>query len=183
MSLIVEHIKCHHSSDSSGDDIYLIIFRGRKVAPFESNVGVVGPGAAWADFEDGDERGADVKIAATTSNSVYAVMMIDQDSGKDISGDAVINAWRTITATVWKSTMLGFVAAGQDPNSAASGTEGFKTIKKTLESLASIFRTDDDVIDVKRVMISNPSQGSQMLEFHSPVNDEHGRYDVWFKHV
>ena len=181
MSLVVDKIKCHHSSDSS-DDIYLIIFRGSDIAPFESNVGVVGPGATWADFEDGDERSTDVKVAGTMPGALYAVMMVEQDASKNISGDAVIGAWRSLTNSIWKSTMLKFVAAGQDPTSPASGTEAFNVIKNTLNVLALIYRGDDDVIDVKRLNITSVGQ-EQMLEFFSPTNLEDARYNVWFKHV
>ena len=109
MSLIVDKIKCVEESDEVGaDDIYLITFRGRTVAPFESNVGSVGPGAAWSNFDSGETHGDDVGIAKTFSDAVYAVMMVEKDDGKDIAGDAVLGAWKAQTNLIWKSVIVWF---------------------------------------------------------------------------
>src|SRR5688572_6542367 len=149
MSLIVDKIKCLEESDENGaDDIYLITFRGRTLAPFESNLGSLGPGAAWSDFDTGETHGTDVGIAKTFSDAVYAVMMVDEDDGKDISGDAVyavmmvdeddgkdisgdavLGAWKAQTDLAWKSAMLGMVAGGIDTSSPAGRTAGFTAVR------------------------------------------------------
>src|SRR5262245_61396284 len=111
MSLVVDKIKCVEESDEVGsDDIYLIVFIGRTVPPFGSAIGVVGAGSAWSDFDTGETHGADVDTNAfTASDAVYAVMMVEKDSSRDISGNAVVGAWKTQTDGIWKATMFGFL--------------------------------------------------------------------------
>ena len=51
MSLVVDKINCVEESDEIGaDDIYLVVFQGRSVAPFASGLKSIGPGSAWQDF-------------------------------------------------------------------------------------------------------------------------------------
>jgi len=185
MSLVVDSIKCVEESDEIGaDDIYLIVFRGRTVPPFNSNLASVGPGSAWSDFDTGETHGSDVTIDQTQPDAVYAVMMVEKDSGKDISGDAVVGAWKAQTDLIWKSIMLGLVAGGLPTGSPSAKASGFTGIQNALNGLASLYmefpKGDDDVISVKRVTITNPGQ-AQTIRFRSDTED--ATYDVTFKHV
>ena len=187
MSLIVDKITCLEESDENGaDDIYLITFRGRTVAPFDSGLGPIGPGAAWSDFDTGETHHTDVGVAKTFSDAVYAVMMVEKDSGKDIAGDAVVGAWKAQTDLIWKSVMLGMVSGGINTSSSAGRAAGFTAIRNALNGLASIYmefpKGDDDVIDVKRVTITAPGE-TQTVRFRSPSNLEDATYDVTFKHA
>jgi hypothetical protein len=183
MSLLVDKIKCVEESDEVGaDDIYLVVFRGNTSAPFNSNVASIGPGSAWDDFDTGETHHADVTIAKTFPDAVYAVMMVEKDNGKDISGDEVLSVWKAQTDLTWKSTMLSFVNAGQSTSSANAKAAGFNAVKNTMMGLASIYmefpKGNDDVIRVKRVTIVTPGQ-SQLIRFRSDAED--ATYDVTFK--
>lgn len=188
MSLRIDKIKCVEESDENGaDDIYLIMFIGRTVAPFRSALGSVGPGAAWSDFDTGETHHTDVNSGLfSASDAVYAVMMVEKDSGKDITGDAVVGAWRAQTDLIWKSIMLGMVTGGVSTGTETAKGSGFAGIKNALNGLASLYmefpKGDDDVIDVKRVTITNPGQ-SQTLRFRSPSHKEDATYDVTFRHA
>jgi hypothetical protein len=181
--LVVDRIKSIEESDESGsDDIYLILFRGRTAAPFKSGLNVVGPGSAWSDFDTGETHHNDVRVAGTSADSVYAVMVVEEDNARDISGDAVIGAWRGQTDLVWKSIMLGLVAAGVPTGSAAARAAAFAGISNALNGLASIYmefpKGNDDVIEVKRVTITSAGQ-SETLRFRSDQED--ATYDVTFE--
>jgi hypothetical protein len=183
MSLFVDSIKVVEESDELGDDdVYIVIFRGECVPPFASNVGVIGPGPHWTNMSTDDFRGADVGLAAATPNSVYAVMLVDEDSSRDISGDAVIGAWRAQTALVWKSVMLGRVAGKLPTSNEAGRAAGFAAIQSTMQGLSSLYmefpKGDDDVLGVKRVTITAPGS-TQKIRFRS--NAEDATYDVTFK--
>jgi hypothetical protein len=183
MSLVVDKIKCVEESDEDGaDDIYLIVFRGRTVAPFDSNLVSIGPGSTWSDFDTGETHGGDVTIAATHRDAVYAVMMVEEDDGTDISGDEVLGAWKAQTALTWKSIMLSVVVAGQPTGSDGAKASGFAGIENTLNGLASLYmdfpKGNDDKIKIKRVTITKPGQ-AQTLRFRSDSED--ATYDVTFK--
>lgn len=185
MSLVVDKIKCVEESDEIGaDDLYLIVFQGRTVAPFASGLNSIGPGSAWSDFDTGETHHTDVRVASTNPDGVYAVMMVEKDSSKDIQGNAVVGAWKAQTDLVWKSVMLGMVAGGMPTGTEAARNAGFAAIRNALNGLASLYmefpKGDDDVIDVKRVTISQPGQ-SQTIRFRSPSNKEDATYDVTFK--
>jgi hypothetical protein len=185
MSLFVDSIKVVEESDELGDDdVYIVIFRGECVPPFSSNVGVIGPSPHWTNMSTDDVRNADVGLAAATPNSVYAVMLVDEDSSRDISGDAVIGAWRAQTALVWKSVMLARVAGGLPTSTEAGRAAGFAEIRSAMQGLASLYmefpKGDDDVLGVKRVTIT-AAGSTQMIRFRS--NAEDATYDVTFKQV
>ena len=185
MSLFVDSIKVVEESDEVGDDdVYIIIFRGECVPPFASNVGVIGPGPHWTDTSTGDFRGADVGLAAATPNSVYAVMLVEKDNGRDISGDAVIGAWRAQTGLVWKAVMLARVAGGLPTSTEAGRAAGFVGVESAMQGLASLYmefpKGNDDVLGVKRVTITAKGS-SQLVRFRSGVED--ATYDVRFKQV
>ena len=187
MSLVVDRIKAIEESDESGsDDIYLIVFQGRTVAPFSSGLNSVGPGNFWNDFDSGEVENTDHRVASTNADAVYAVMMVEKDASKDVTGDAVVGAWRAQTDLIWKSIMLGMVAGGIPTGTAAAKDTGFTGIRTALNGLASLYmefpKGDDDVIDVERVTISQIGQ-SQTIRFRSPSNQEDATYDVTFKHT
>ena len=186
MTLIIDKIKCVEESDEVGaDDIYLIAFIGRTVAPFGSALRSVGPGNAWSDFDTGETHHSDVSAGLfSASDAVYAVMMVEKDSSKDIAGSAVTGAWQAQTDLIWKSIMLGMVAGGIATGTDAAKNTGFAGIRNALNGLASLYmefpKGDDDVIDVERVTITNTGQ-SQTIRFRS--NAEDATYDVTFKHT
>ncbi|XXT19555.1 hypothetical protein WME94_55965 [Sorangium sp. So ce429] len=185
MSLLVDKIVCVEESDENeSDDIYLIVFRGLATAPFSTGFGVAGPGSAWSDLSTGETRNADVRIAGTSADSVYAMMIVEKDSDRDISGDDVIGAWKSQVDLTWKSVMLSFVSGNMPTNTEAAKTAGFDAIKNTLNGLASLYmnfpKGDDDVIAVKRVTIVSSGQ-SQTIRFRSGKED--ATYDVTFRQV
>lgn len=185
MTLIVDKIKCVEESDENGaDDLYLIGFIGRTVAPFKSALKSIGPGTAWSDFDTGETHNTDVSMGLfSSSDSVYVVMMVEKDSSKDISGSAVVGAWSAQTDLIWKSIMLGMVAGGVPTGTEAAKNSGFVGIRNALHGLASLYmefpKGDDDVINVKRVNIDQAGQ-SETIRFRS--NFEDATYDVTFKH-
>jgi hypothetical protein len=188
MTLLVDKIQCVEESDENGaDDIYLIAFIGRTVAPFKSALKSVGPGNAWSDFDTGETHNTNVSTNLfSASDAMYAVMMVEKDSGKDITGDAVVGAWSAQTDLIWKSIMLGMVAGGIATGTEAAKNTGFAGIRNALNGLASLYmefpKGDDDVIDVERVTISQAGQ-SQTIRFRSPSNQEDATYDVTFRHT
>jgi len=184
MSLVVDKIACIEESDEPGsDDIYLVVFRGFAAAPFDSNLVSIGPGSTWDDFDTGEVRGTDVGIAKTRPDAVYAVMMVEEDNGKDISGD-VVNFWKSQTNLTWKATMLGLAVAGQQTTSENAKLAGYLAVKNTMKGLVSISmefpKGNDDLISVRRVHIVTPGQ-SEKLRFRS--DEEDATYDVTFKQV
>jgi hypothetical protein len=183
MSLVVDKIKCVEESDEIGsDDIYLVVFQGRTSAPFSTGLSSIGPGTPWEDFDTGETHNTDVRIASTNADAVYAVMMVEQDNGKDVTGTDTIGAWKAQTDLVWKSIMLGFVAGGLPTNSENAKTSAFTGISNALNGLASLYlnfpKGNDDVLAVKRVTIVDAGR-SETIRFRS--NAEDATYDVTFK--
>jgi len=183
MSLVVDKIKSVEESDEVGaDDIYLIVFEGRTVPPFDAVLNSVGPGTAWSDFDTGETHNADVRIGSTNGDSLYAVMMVEKDRGKDVTGAAVVGAWRSATDLAWKTHMGSLLVGGLPTNTERAKIAGFGAIKNTLYGLSSVYmefpKGDDDVLDVQRVIITTPGQ-SQTIRFRSNVED--ATYDVTFK--
>lgn len=182
MSLTVDAIKCVEESDEVGaDDVYLVVFQGRTVLPFASTLSSIGPGRTWQDFDTGETHSADVRVAPTNADAVYAVMMIEKDDGKDIQG-AVVDAFRTATDLVWRSLMLGILASGRPTNAEPAKAAGFASIRTTLNGLTAVYtefpKGNDDVLDIKRVTITAAGQ-SQTIRFRSGPED--ATYDVTFK--
>jgi hypothetical protein len=184
-SVMVDRMKCFESSDSA-DDIYLIVFRGRTNAPFDSNVATTGPGseAFWGDFDDGEVRNTDRTIANFQADAVYAVMMVDKDDGKDIAGDEVLGLWRAQSDLAWKAQMFAQLQAGHATSSAAAKQAGFNAVKNVFLGLASIDMdfpkgNDDRLGPVKRLTIT-PSTRPEVT-FFSPESEEDAKYSVRFK--
>jgi hypothetical protein len=183
MSLVVDKIKCVEESDEIGsDDIYLIVFQGRTVPPFNSGLNVVGPGSAWSDFDTGETHNTDVRVASKNSDAVYAVMMVEQDFGTDIAGADTVGAWKAQTDLIWKSIMLGLVAGGLSTGSTSAKSSAFTGMKNALNGLSSLYmnfpKGNDDVINVKRVNIVSTGS-SETIRFRSDAED--ATYDVTFK--
>ena len=137
--LIADYIVCLDEEDNVGsDDLYLIVFRGDTIAPFNSNVKVFGPGDFWDDFDAGESRGQDIYVASYRSDSVYVVMLVERDDSKDIDSE-VLGAYRTATGLVWKSQMLSLLAGGAGPASDNQRTAAANAISGTMSGLASIY--------------------------------------------
>ena len=154
------------------------------MAPFRSALRSIGPGAAWSDFDTGETHHSDVSTQlVSASDAVYVAMLVEKDSGKDISGTAVVSAWAAQTDLIWKSIMLGLVAGGLSTGSESAKNSGFVAIRNAMHGLASLYmefpKGDDDVLDVERVTITAPGS-SQKIRFRSNVED--ATYDVTFKH-
>jgi hypothetical protein len=185
MTLVIDRIKAVEESDELGsDDIYLVGFIGRTVAPFKSALGSIGPGGAWSDFDTGEIHNTDVSTGLfSASDAVYVVMMVEEDNATDISGTEVVGAWAAQTDLIWKSVMLGLVAGGIPTGSESAKSSGFVAIRNAMNGLASIYmafpKGNDDVIAVKRVTITKKGE-SQTIKFRS--NAEDATYDVTFKH-
>ena len=183
MSLVVDKITCVEESDEiCADDLYLIVFQGRTVPPFNTGLNSVGPGSAWSDFDTGETHHNDVRVASTNADAVYAIMMVEKDNGKDISGDEVVGAWKAQTDLIWKSIMLGLVAGGLPTGSESAKSSAFTGMKNALNGLASLYmnfpKGNDDVLAVKRVTVTSPGS-SQKIRFRSVAED--ATYDVTFK--
>ena len=183
MSLVVDRIKAVEESDEAGsDDIYLITFRGRTKPPFDSGLSSIGPANFWDDFDSGEKENTDHAVAKSFEDAVYAVMMVENDAGKDITGDEVVSAWKAQTALTWKSIMMSFATADLETTSQKAKDAGFEGIKNAMKGLASVYMEfpfgDDDVIAVKRVNVLKKGE-SETIRFASKA--ENARYDVTFK--
>jgi len=180
-SLVVDAIRCITETDEIGsDDVYLVTFRGNTTAPFNSNVGVRGPGSLWTDFDSGDLEPADVTIAMFRSDAVYVVMLVEQDNGTDISGADVVGAFKSQCDLTWKAQMLSLLGGGPGPATEPQRAAAAQSIANTMLGLTSIYTNfpfgNDDVIDVpKRVAISPGKLVKQ--EFYG----DGGHYRIAFK--
>src|SRR5262245_22101024 len=178
--LKVGGIRCIEETDEVGsDDIYLVTFRGNSLAPFESNISVKGPGSVWSDFDSGEAVATDVRIAGFRSDSVYVVMLVEEDNDRDIDGDEVVGAWKAQLDLIWKAQMLSLLGGGSGPASEAVRAVAAQAIINAMLGLASLYmnfpKGNDDLIDVpKRVRIA-PGQVLK-LEFYG----DGGHYRVAF---
>jgi len=181
MEVMVDQVKCKEESDEIGaDDIYIITFRGRTTAPFNSNVGVKLLGS----YTTGSKSTTDRVIAMFQSDAVYVVMLVEKDHDRDIAGDEVLGIWRSQTDLVWKATMLSQLSSGNWPPSEAQKNAAAQAIGNTMNGLASIYMSfpkgDDDIIDSpKRLKISSGEK--PVLHFVSPPSKEDAHYDITFK--
>ncbi len=184
MSLVVDKILRTEGSDEVGiGNIYFIVFHGETVAPFTSDLNVIGFSSDSESSDNGETHHTDVRIATANPDGVSMVMMVEENQSRDIAGRGTIGAWKTQTNLVWKSTMLGMVAGSIDTNTESAKETGFTAIQNALYGLASDDMSppkgDDDVIDIKRVTISQFGQ-SQTISFRS-FSDQDTTYDVTFK--
>jgi hypothetical protein len=98
--IFVDQMRCKSSTDDA-DDIYMMVFRGNTTAPFSTNVVAIGPGNFWDDFDSADVWNQDIPVAKFHRDAEYVVMLVEQDSGKDIDRQA-LGLWRSMTDVAWK---------------------------------------------------------------------------------
>jgi hypothetical protein len=110
-------MRCLESADAA-DDIYMMVFRGNTTVPFDSNVGVKGPGNFWDDFDAEEMWKQDIPIAMFLPDAVYMVMLLEQDSGRDID-DTALGLWKNMTDVAWKAVMLSQTVANLPTNQEA----------------------------------------------------------------
>ena len=179
-SVLVDEMRCLDSSDSA-DDIYLMTFRGNTTAPFASNVGVQGPGNFWDDFDATEVRKQDIAIAQFRTDAVYVVMLVDQDSGRDIDTEA-LGLWKTMTDVAWKAMMVSQTVAGlgtgaeQQRAAAAAGI-----VNAFLGAASATIRAPkdpDDRIGLPKRLSVTPGK-TTVIDFKESGGD--GHYKVTFK--
>lgn len=181
MPLLVDHVWCKEETDELGsDDVYMVVFRGNTTAPFDSNVAVWGPGDFWDDFDTDDDWSQDIAIAKWRKDAVYLVMLVEEDNNRDISGQAVLGAWKAQTTLAWKAQMLTLLGGGPGPATEAQKQTAATAIRSALQGLSSIYmelpKGNDDLIGApKRVKIAPGQQ--PVIDF---IGDG-GHYKVRFK--
>ncbi|HEY7031068.1 MAG TPA: hypothetical protein VH482_07075 [Thermomicrobiales bacterium] len=182
-SLVVDALRCVTETDEAGsDDVYTVTFRGNTTKPFDSNLGVRGPGTLWTDFDSGNVELSDVTIATYRPDAVYVVMLVERDDDRDIDGDEVLGAWRAQTHAVWVASMLSLLGLSPGPATESQRAVAAQNIVNAMLGLASIYlnfpKGNDDVIDVpKRIRIA---PGQNVLEEFS---GDGGHYRIRFKVV
>src|SRR6476469_2942649 len=129
-SVYVDAMRCVTSEDSS-DDIYLMMFRGRTVPPFNTGVAAKGPGDFWTDFDDGELWNQDILMVQFFPDAVYAVAVVEQDAGKDVAGGMLTNV-RSLLDGKWKAELALQAAAGHLPTSEVARAAAFNVIKTAL---------------------------------------------------
>jgi hypothetical protein len=163
--LLVDAVRCVEETDEIGsDDVYLMIFRGETIKPFNSNVGVHGPEGFWGDFDTGQLRNTDVAVAKFFSTSAYVVMLVEEDHARDISGAEVLGEWRFQCGATWRAAMISLgtpVLVGQ-PASPAQVAAACKDVGNTMQGLCSIYMSfpkgDDDAIGAPQQVKIAPGQ-------------------------
>jgi hypothetical protein len=182
--LVVDKVQCWVETDESGaDDVYMVLFRGFTTAPFSSAIAVRGPGNYWTDFDAGEPWNQDIDIAGWSADSVYLVMLMEQDDGTDVTG-GTLNMIKTATAATWSMQMLSMTLANNGgPITAAQQATAAQAVKSAMEGGLGpelpwpFSNSQDSVIETKRIIIA-PGQVPSFF-FHG----EGGLYSVWFKVV
>src|SRR4029453_2381444 len=87
---------------------------GNTTPPFDSNVAVAGPDF-WTGLDEPAERPQDVAIAMWRPDAVYVVMLVEQDGGKDVSGNEALSIFKTACLTAWSESMQNIAATGGSP--------------------------------------------------------------------
>lgn len=180
VAVIVDEMRCIDSSDSA-DDIYLMTFRGNTTAPFDSNVAVKGPGNFWDDFDAQEVRKLDIPIAQFRNDAVYVVMLVDQDSGRDIDTEA-LGLWKTMTDVAWKAVMIAQTVAGQatgaEPQRAAAAAAIVNAFLGAASATIRAPKDPDDRIGLPRRLVVSPGKPT-VMDFKESGGD--GHYKVTFK--
>jgi hypothetical protein len=176
-SVYVDAIRCVSSEDSS-DDIYLVMFRGRTVLPFNTGVASKGPGNFWTNFDDGDLWNQDILMVQFFPDAVYAVAVVEQDAGKDVAG-GTLSGVASLLDGKWKSELALQAAAGHPPASEVARAAAFDVIKTSLDGAIRLPWpiADDDLIGGVQRLIIAPGQ-MPTLTFS---NSGGGKYRVRFK--
>jgi len=179
-TIFVDQMLCKESSDAA-DDIYMIAFRGNTTPPFDSNVAVKGPGNFWDDFDTGEPWNQDIPIAMYRPDAVYVVMLVEQDSGRDI-GDKSLGLWKTITDGDWKGTMISQLAANlppnQEPQMTAAAVSMINAFKGAADATIRAPKDPDDTLGAPQRLIVSPGN-PRTLEFKEKGGT--GHYRVRFK--
>ena len=166
-------MECRYSVDNT-DRIYMIVFRGQMAAPFTSNVNIVGS-SNWDDFNGGETADKDISVAGFDADSVYVVMLMEQDSGKDMSDQGDLARIRNLTSGNWMLTRATQMQAGlppTEPQRTAAAREVANSLAMAHFLISIGDDPDDEIGSAKRVVPGNPP--SEFL-------GEGGRYWVKFK--
>jgi hypothetical protein len=179
--VFVDKMQCITSVDST-DDIYMIIFRGNTTAPFESNVGVHGPGNFWNGMDaSGPPRDQDILQALFRPDAVYVVMLIEQDTDRDID-DTALGLWKHFTDVQWKAVMLSQTLArlptNQEPQMTAAAAAIVNTFLGAADATIRFPKDPDDIIGPPQRLVIVPGK-KPMLEFKEKGGT--GHYKVTFK--
>ena len=176
-SVYVDAMRCVSSEDSS-DDIYLVMFRGRTIPPFNTGVASKGPGDFWTDFDDGELWNQDILMVQFFPDAVYAVAVVEQDAGKDVAGGMLTNV-RSLLDGKWKAELALQAAAGHLPTSEVARAAAFNVIKTALDGAIDLPWpiADDDLIGGTQRLIIADGQ-TPTLTFS---NSGGGKYRVRFK--
>lgn len=176
----VDQTTCRSSVDSS-DDIYLAIFRGNVEAPFHSSMSIIHP-AAFDDFDDGESRGNDIKLAQYHANRVYVVALLERDADNDFldNGERGLDLMRAQAHLAWTTRMGALVLAGNgavDEDDRDSGADAVITAMQGTIGLQTTWPVgDDDPIGRARRLRIAPGQEPQL----SFIGDG-GSYRLRFK--
>src|SRR5262245_32229588 len=120
-------------------------------------------------------------------DAVYVVMLVEEDNSRDISGAAVLGAWKSQTALTWKAVMLSqktaaLSGAGKWPPSEQQKTAAAQAIADTMQGLASFYmevpKGNDDPIGAPQRVAIQPGQ-TPILDFKG----DGGHYKIRFKVV
>jgi hypothetical protein len=176
-SVYVDAMRCVSSEDSS-DDIYIVMFRGRTIPPFNTGVASKGPGDFWTDFDDGELWNQDILMVQFFPDAVYAVAVVEQDAGKDVAGGMLTNV-RSLLDGKWKAELALQAAAGHLPTSEVARAAAFNVIKTALDGAIDLPWpvADDDLIGGTQRLIIAAGQ-TPTLTFS---NSGGGKYRVRFK--
>ena len=166
--------------DMLAASVYMVVFRGHTTAPFASNVASWGPGEFWDDFDTGEDWSQDIAIAKWRKDAVYVVMLVEEDNNKDISGAAVLGAWKAQTALTWKAQMLTLLGGGPGPATEAQKQVAADAIKSVMQGLSSLYmefpKGNDDIVGAPKRLKISPGQ-LPTIDF---VGDG-GHYRIRFK--
>jgi hypothetical protein len=181
-NLFVDAVRCVSETDETGsDDVYLVVFRGDPKPPFNSNLGVHGPGQPWSDFDTGELDPTDVSIAKFFPDAVYVVMLVEEDDGRDLSGSDIIDNWKLKCGIAWRNAMLSIAAGGHLPPTPALAAAAAQSVGDAMRELAKTdmeFPTgNDDPIGSPQQVVIAPGQ-TPTLVFKS---GDGGVYRIRFK--
>lgn len=158
----VDQTTCHASIDSS-DDIYLLVFRGNTRAPFHNSMSVIHP-SAFADFEDGQSRGNDIKIGRYFDDSLYVVGLLERDEDNDFldNGAKFLDLVRAQANLAWTTRMGALQLAGGGQLSEAQLAASANIVITAIEGTVGLATTwpvgDDDSIARSRHLRIAPGQ-------------------------
>lgn len=175
----VDQTTCRSSIDSS-DDIYLLVFRGSTRAPFHNSMSVIHP-SAFADFEDGQSRGNDIKLGRYFNDSVYVVGLLERDADNDFldNGAKFLDLVRAQANLAWVTRMGALSLTNTQPSDEQLDSSA-NIVITAIEGTVGIATTwpvgDDDSIGRSRHLKIEPGQ-EPVLDYAS----DGARYRIRFK--